>query len=112
MIEKIVLDYLKSHIEYPVDMEQPETKPNTFVVLEKISGGRENCLNYATIAIQSYADTLFKAAELNETIKTTMLSIIELKKIARCSLDSDYNFTDDTTKQYRYQAVFDFTYYD
>lgn len=111
MIEKIVLDYLKSHIEYPVYMEQPKTKPVTFVLLEKTSGGRENCLNSATIAIQSYSDTLFKAAELNETVKTTMLSIIELKEIARCSLNSDYNFTDDTTKQYRYQAVYNFTYY-
>lgn len=112
MIEKIVLDYLKAHIECPVLMEKPKTKPNTFVLLEKTNGGRENCLNSATIAIQSYSDTLFKAAELNETVKSTMLNIIELKKIARCSLDSDYNFTDDTTKQYRYQAVFDFTYYD
>lgn len=112
MIEKIVLDYLKEHIECPVLMEQPKTKPTTFVLLEKTSGGRENCLNEATIAIQSYSDTLLKAAELNETVKSNMLNIIELKKIARCSLDSDYNFTDDTTKQYRYQAVFDFTYYD
>lgn len=112
MIEKIVYDYLKTHIESPVYMEQPKDKPGTFVLLEKTSGGRENYLNSATIAIQSYAPSLLNAAELNETVKSTMLNIIELKEIARCQLDSDYNFTDDTTKQYRYQAVFDFTYYD
>ena len=112
MIEKIVLNYLKEHINYPVLMEQPKTKPETFVVIEKTSGGRENCLNQATLAIQSYGKTLLNAAELNELVKETMLNIIELKEIARCALDSDYNFTDDTTKQYRYQAVFDFTYYD
>ena len=112
MIEKIVLNYLKEHIDYPVLMEQPKTKPSTFVLLEKTSGGRDNCLNTATLAVQSYADTLLGAAELNELVKSAMLHITTLKAIARCHLDSDYNYTDDTVKQYRYQAVFEFTYYD
>lgn len=112
MIEKIVLNYLKEHINYPVLMEQPKTKPTTFVLIEKTSGGRENCLNTATLAIQSYSDTLLNAAELNESVKSAMLNITTLKEISRCHLDSDYNYTDDTTKQYRYQAIFDFTYYD
>ena len=32
-------------------------------------------------------------------------------EVASCRLNSDYNFTDTTKKQYRYQAVFDIVYY-
>ena len=40
-----------------------------------------------------------------------MLQIIELSEITRVDLNSDYNFTDETTKQPRYQAVFDLVHY-
>lgn len=112
MIETIILDYLESNIDVPVYMEQPKVKPDTFVLIELTGGYRENYLNYATIAVQSYAQTLFNASELNEIIKTAMLQITDLKKIARCQLNGNYNYTDDSTKQYRYQAVFELVYYD
>lgn len=113
MIETIVKDYLQLNIpDIPILLERPANSPSTFVLLEKTSGGRENHINYATIAIQCYAPTLYEAAQLNETIKSFMFDIIELKALAKSQLNSDYNFTDPTTKEYRYQAVFDLTYYD
>jgi hypothetical protein len=66
----------------------------------------------ATLAIQSCASTLNDALLLNEQVKNTMFNLIINNKVSRCALDSDYNFTDDTTKTYRYQAVFDITYFD
>ena len=65
----------------------------------------------ATIALQSLADSLYNAAVLNEQVKEAAADMIELDKICRVSLNSDYNFTDIQTKQYRYQAVYDITYY-
>ena len=37
--------------------------------------------------------------------------MINLDEIASVKLNSDYNFTDEETKQYRYQAVFDIKHY-
>ena len=39
-----------------------------------------------------------------------MDNIISLDSISKSKLNSDYNFTDTTKKQYRYQAVYDLVY--
>ena len=63
------------------------------------------------IAVQSYATSMERAALLNEEVKAAMNEIVELDDIARCDLNSDYNYTDTSTKQYRYQAVYDLVHY-
>ena len=40
-----------------------------------------------------------------------MESIDDQDPISRVELNSDYNFTDTSTKRYRYQAVYNFIYY-
>lgn len=111
MIEKIVYDYLSEALPVPVCLEVPDRAPERFVLLEKTGSGRENWICSATLAVQSWAETLFGAAELNEQVKATMDGIVQLPEICRCRLNSDYNFTDTATKRYRYQAVFDIVHY-
>lgn len=113
MIEKIVLDYLAAQENFPpVYMEIPPNLPSTpFVVLEKTGSSAENHIFRATIAIQSYAPTMYGAATLNETVKELMESLPTLAEVSACDLNSDYNYTDTATKQYRYQAVFDIIHY-
>lgn len=110
MIETTVLDYLSSVLPEPCSLEVPERPPVRFVVLEKTGSSRKNFINTATFAVQSYAPSLFEAAELNERVKAAMDELILLPDIFSAKLDSDYNFTDTTTKQYRYQAVYNITY--
>lgn len=112
MIEVIVYTFLKNELEdVPVYMEIPEIPPEQFVLIEKTGSGLENHIKSATFAIQSYADSMFEAASLNEVVKEKMLDIIGEKEITKVSLNSDYNFTDTATKKYRYQAVFDLKHY-
>lgn len=112
MIEVIVYTFLKNELEdVPVYMEISEKVPDSFVLIEKTGSGLNNHIKSATFAIQSYGPTMFKAAELNELVKEKMLDIIGEKEITKVSLNSDYNFTDTTTKHYRYQAVFDLKHY-
>ena len=110
MIETIVLDYLSSVLPEPCSLEVPERPPARFVVLEKNGSIRKNFINTATFAVQSYASSLFEAAELNERVKAAMDALIQLPDIISSDLDSDYNFTDTSTKRYRYQAVYDIIY--
>lgn len=116
MIEKIVLDYLTTALEgIGVYMQEPESNPvpgsATFVVIEKTGSSYENHLYSATIAVQSFAPTLYGAAALNELVKEAMFDIVTLDEVTRVDLNSDYNFTDETTKQPRYQAVFELVHY-
>jgi len=112
MIETIILEQLQGAGITAV-MEIPEgggTPP--FAVVERTGGGAENLLRHATVAIQSYGASLYLAASLNEAVLAAMEGLAARPEIAACELNSDYNFTDTTKKQYRYQAVFDIVYYD
>ena len=112
MIEKVLLDYLSDSLSAPVFMEVQKNSPSKFYILEKTSGAQVNHINNSTFAIKSYAPTLYEAACMNEELKAIMLDyLIELPEIASVSLNSDYNFTDTSTKTYRYQAVFDIVHY-
>lgn len=111
MIEKILLDYLGRKLPVPVRMEEEADLPEKYVLVEKTGSSMTNHIRHATVAIQSYAGSLYEAAELNEEVKAAMDEIIVLDEITRSELNSDYNYTDTATKRYRYQAVYDLTHY-
>lgn len=112
MIESTVINYLESKLSVPVVGEVPEKNTGKFVVVEKVGSSRTNYLGTATIAVQSYADTLVESAALNALAKSYMLDITDVESITAVRLNSDYNFTDTATKRYRYQALFVITYYE
>lgn len=111
MVEKIVKDYLQSRLEIPVRLEEEDGLGKEYLLIEKTGSGKEEHIERATLAIQSYSTSLLKAAMLNEQVKEVMEKIIELDDICKCELNSDYNYTDTARKKYRYQAVFDVVYY-
>lgn len=110
MIEKIILDFLNESLEVPVLMEKTEEQIEEYVLIEKTGSSEDNFISSATIAIQSYSSTLYKAAVLNKKVKIAMRELVSIPKISKVKLNTDYNFTDTTKKQYRYQAVYDITY--
>lgn len=110
MIERIVLDYLNGVLDVPCYMEVPEKPIASYVVIEKTGESETNKIFSGTLAIQSISTSLYNAAELDEEVKTAMENIVELGSVYRCRLAGSYNFTDTSTKRYRYQSVFDMTY--
>lgn len=111
MIEEILRELLTEKLTDPVFLEKPAKPPQRFYVIEKTNGGREDMIDSAVIAIRSYAETLYQAAVLNERLKTIMFDLIENNAISSVELNSDYNYTDPNTKEYRYQSVFDIVFF-
>ncbi len=111
MIEIVIKEYLDGHLSVPSFLERPKKPPKSFVLFEKTSSSKSNYLLAATFAFQSYAPSMYEAAVLNEELKEVVESMIELDEISKIKLNSDYNFTDTETKEYRYQAVFDINHY-
>lgn len=111
MIEITILNYLKDKLSVPVRLEKPEPKTNEYVLFEKIGSSRTDMLSSSTFAFQSYSDSMYGASSLNELVKKAVDSLIELDEIASVRLNTDYNFTDTTTKKYRYQAVYNIKHY-
>lgn len=111
-IEAVIIDYLKTALETEhVYAELPERDPGEYFVIDKTGSDTSNWLCTSTIAIQSYASSKYRAAELNEDLKGAMEDIETLDEIAGCYLNSDYNFSNIAKKQHRYQAVFEITHY-
>lgn len=111
MIEEIVKEFLDKTLDVKCFFEHPDNAPKKYILIERISGNKRNHLKSAVFAFQSYATSLYEAAQLNENLKTQLEKIIGHSRISSIKLNSDYNFTDTQTKKYRYQAVFDIYYY-
>lgn len=110
MIIKDLLTYLNANLSVGVYAESPE-ELTSYVLLEQTGSSRLNHIITTTIAIQSYGRSLLDAMDLNEEVKTAMAGFLELGQVTRVELETDYNFTDTETKQYRWQAVYDITHY-
>lgn len=110
MIEKLLLDYLDDNLEVFVGYEPPG-QTTDYVLIDKTGSSRTNHIITSTFAIQSYAPSLYEAMLLNKELCEAMEGFAELDQITRVELETDYNFTNTATKQYRWQAVFNITHY-
>ena len=116
MIEVIICNYLSEKLGCRVLPERPSRPFGRMVFVERTSG-RGRYIKETTIAIQSYEESMYKAAELNDAVIAAMETIAEdtseevNETITGCELNSNYNYTDTTTKEYRYQAVFTVYHY-
>ena len=110
MIAKDLLDYLGEALSVGVYMESPEELTN-YILLDQTGSSRNDHIITTTIAVQSYAPSLYEAMVLNESVKAAMEGFAQLANVTRVELDTDYNFTNTATKQYRWQAVYLITHY-
>lgn len=109
-IEYTVLDYLLTALSVPCYMEEPTELSDQYVIIEKTGSSKENYINSATFALQSYGATMEQAIDLNESVKEAMDVFWQHHAVYSCRLNSDYNFTDTETQRYRYQAVYEITF--
>lgn len=110
IIEIYLVEYLAEELGVNVYGQEEDAEKGSYVVIEKLGSYVENFTRHATIALKSYGTTLLESAELNERVKNAMDDIIKKPEISCSKLNSDYNYTDTTTKKYRYQAVYDLVY--
>lgn len=115
-IEQFVIDYLERTLGISAYGQIPENPnpsddPQDFIVVQLTGSTMADHLWESTLAIQSYSDTLAKASRLNSRAVRAMLDIISEKEISRSYLNSAYEYTDESTKQHRYQAVFVLNHY-
>lgn len=106
MIEKKIRDYLEEALDVQVLVEHMKRDPYSFVIFEKTGGYIKNTIHHSTFAFQSYGETLAEALKLNNKLIDYMMIFED----ANVKLNSNYNFTDTSTKKYRYQAILELIY--
>ena len=116
-IEEIIIDFLNggrlpdgvtAYAEEPTD-KRPGSSLAFVLVSETGGGGRH--IYTSKIAVQSYAPTKYRAAQLSEVVKAGMESLSEISEITDSVLDSSYYFPEENRRRHRYQVVFDVTHY-
>ena len=113
MIESTILSFLdNAGLDAPLYMEIPENPPEEFYILENTGQSIRDHVRTTTMAVQSYAQSMERAADLAYEIDEVILETLQvLDDVAGVRLNSLYNFTDQSTKQYRYQGVYVITHY-
>lgn len=112
MIERIILEYLSGQQTAPVYTEIPvKHEADEYIIIERTGGSERNKIREATVAVQTIAGSMFRAAEMAESIREIMLGIVSLPSVFHCSVNAGpYNFTDTDTNEYRYQTVYTVNY--
>lgn len=113
MIEESILNHLVGALSHvPVYTETPENPPKEYIVF-MVSGIREESINVysAFLTVQSYSSSMYKTAQLNELVLDAMDGVTALNEITHCSLNASGIMNDLETKEYRYQSVFNITFY-
>lgn len=117
MIEEVIRNYLIAQeldgIEGNVFLETPEpgSIPEEYILIERTGSSMRNHIETVTIAIQSVSKvSLYRAAIINMEVKQAILyGLPQQNAVFGCRINTDYNYTNTATKQYRYQAVFQIT---
>lgn len=113
MIEKTVMNYLKK--KFPneiVELENPHPLPSRFITIEKTGSQQlRRGIFSSTLAVQSWDVSKMKAAELSDQVCKALRDMPDEEPEVSSASGSDYDFTDTTTKRYRYQAVFTIIHY-
>lgn len=112
MIEETIYDYLKTRANEPCYLMRPKTVPDKYVLIEKTGSGIAEHLTQSTFAFQSYAPTLKEAADISAEIKSLIIGLVDRGDISKVSIQNEYNFTNTTTKEPRYQLVVEFIHYE
>lgn len=110
MIVTDLLQYLNEHLTVEAYAEAPEDITD-YVLIEQTASSRSNHIITTTIAVQSYGSSLLDAMTLNSEVEAAMNEFLTLDNVTRVELETDYNFTNTTTKQHRWQAVYNITHY-
>ena len=111
MILQKIIETLQAGLGCYVGVQSPETG-DRFVLIDQTGSQRRNHLNTVTVAIQSYGPTLADALSINASVEQVMMNrLLADDLIAAVKFNTDYNFTNPETKEYRWQAVYDITYY-
>lgn len=107
-IEVELVRYLSGNLDVPVAANVPESKPDSFVSLERTGGSFDSfVIDRPTVAVQCWGITKVQAKNLaykvDELVRRMPDEVVNVTQATRNSL---YNFPDE--KRPRYQVVFDF----
>lgn len=111
MIEQTVIDYLSGVLDVPIGAQVPPGPPVSYCTVEKRGSGESDKLLAALIAVVSKAPSKWEAMSLSKQVRAAMKAFRDTEtNVFSARYTTEYDSTNEKTKEYRYTAVFRVTY--
>lgn len=110
-IEELVINYLlESNVSTDVYAEVPLDPPDKYVLVQRSSGNYQNEIRHIGLYTEVRCRTSkLEAAQLHEDVVAAMRSMRDSAPVFRSELVSDYDAAMTSTKEYRFQALWEIT---
>lgn len=114
MIETKIITYLISRnipgIGSNVYAEAPVDPPAVYVIVHRSGGNKRNQLRANNLYTEVHAPSRADAAALAELVIAAMGDVTTVTNIFGCHLNTDYDATSTSAKDYRYQQLWQINY--
>lgn len=109
-LERVVAQRLMGATGIKAVLEVPEDRPEEFISVEMTGGTRERlCIQHASLAVQSWAQTRQRAAEIARLVEQSTPGLTEEPNIFRAVANGTYRWPDPESRQARYQTNVELT---
>ena len=109
-VERVVARRLMGATGIKAVLEVPEDRPGEFISVEMTGGAREKlCIQHASLAVQSWAQTRQRAAEIARLVEQAAPGLTEEPNIFRAVANGTYRWPDPESRQARYQTNVELT---
>lgn len=108
-VERVVAKRLMDSTGIRTVLEVPEERPEEFVSVEMTGGGGDRFIRTASLAVQSWAQTRQRAAEISRLVEAAIPDLADEPNIFRAVATGSYRWPDPDSGQPRYQTNVELT---
>lgn len=108
-VEWLVAKALAEDTGLTCALEVPDPRPDEFVSVELTGGTGSRFKRDVTLAVQSWAQTRVRAAEIAMEVEDACLLLVRLPQVFRSVPTETYRFPDPDSAQERYQTTLELT---
>ena len=109
-IERVAAQRLMGATGIEAVLEVPEDRPSEFISVEMTGGTREKlCIQHASLAVQSWAKTRKRAAEIARLVEEATPDIADEPNVFRAVANGSYRWPDPDSGHERYQTNVELT---
>ena len=108
-VERVVAQRLMGATGIKAVLEVPEERPDEFISVEMTGGTGDRFIRQASLAVQSWAQTRQRAAEISRLVEQATPGLAEEQNIFRAVANGTYRWPDPDSGQARYQTNVELT---
>lgn len=108
-IERTVAERLAASTGIRAFLEVPGERPDEFLTVEMTGGSGDRFIRGASLAVQSWAKTRRRAAEVSRLVVAAVPGLVEEPNIFRAAANGSYRWPDPDSRQHRYQTNVEIT---